>query len=237
MESTALEARRFGSLYLPLARSNEGLADDLAYIESAKEQVGDLARYCSMGESISILDFGCGQGRFANGLLATGQVVGAYLGVDTSLQAVNWCKQWILPGNHRFDFKHVPSFNARYNPKAEPQQELPLPVGSFDVAFLNSVFSHMLDDDVAFYLGQLGRSLKIGGIVYMTAFLEPNVADVEENPKGYLGKESIGPLHRVRFEESYFLDLVSKAGFRIVDYRHQGVGRTGQSVVVAEKLG
>ena len=40
----------------------------------------------------------------------------------------------------------------------------------------------MLSDDVIFYLKEFNRILKPGGRVYMTAFVEENVPEEEENP-------------------------------------------------------
>ena len=63
------EARKYKQLYLPLERSNEQLSGDEEYINSATEQVDDLSIYCDLTAETRVLDFGCGQGRFANGLL------------------------------------------------------------------------------------------------------------------------------------------------------------------------
>ena len=93
----------------------------------------------------------------------------------------------------------------------------------------------MLVRDVTFYLSQLHYSLREGGIIYLTAFIEEDVPDVEENPPGYLNKKSSGALHRIRYDKKFFLDLVEKAGFSIVDFQYQSIKRTQQSVVVAKK--
>jgi len=71
--------------------------------------------------------------------------------------------------------------------------------------------------------------------LYITAFIEENVPKVEENPTHYLNKTASGRLHRVRYEERFFMRLIEKAGFEILEYLHQGIERTQQSVVVARK--
>lgn len=64
------QARRFKGIYLPLARSNEGLSDDQEYVNSAVKQVEDLLQHTELTANTRILDFGYGQGRFSIGLLA-----------------------------------------------------------------------------------------------------------------------------------------------------------------------
>lgn len=194
-----------------------------------------LLQYCELTTKTSILDFGCGQGRFANGLLVRNPLIGSYCGIDTDARSIKWCKRWLQRYNPKFTFMHIPAFNARYNPSATTRPQLPIEPNSFDVAFLNSIFSHMLVDDVQFYLAQLYKALRLEGIIYVTAFIEEGVPQIDENPAGYLGKDTDGPLHRVRYEKTYFTSLFEEIGFIIIDFQHQQIKRTKQSVVVAKK--
>ena len=232
---TDKQPRYVGGIYLPRRRFNEGLGGNSEYIESAEALVDSLASYCDVDATLRVLDFGCGQGRLAQGLLLKAADVGEYCGIDTDKWSIDWCEKWVKGDRTNFVFRHVPAHNARYNRAAQARPPLPVPAGHFNVAFLNSVFSHMLGDDVRFYLDELHDKLQPGGIIYLTAFIETGVPHVEENPAGYLGKYSLGALHRVRYEKGFFFSLVENAGFEIVDFRHRGIERTGQSVVVARK--
>ena len=69
----------------------------------------------------------------------------------------------------------------------------------------------MLSDDVEFYLEQLHKALGKKGVIYVTAFIEEDVPQIEENPEGYLDRHSVGPLHRVRYERAFFFDLFEKS--------------------------
>ena len=89
----------------------------------------------------------------------------------------------------------------------------------------------MLKDDIQFYLNEFKRVLKPSGRVYLTAFIENDVKDVEENPEGYLSK-STGPLHRVRYNKEFFFTLVNDAKLRIDSFHPGEIQRTGQSVVI-----
>ena len=93
----------------------------------------------------------------------------------------------------------------------------------------------MLSDDVEFYLEQLHKALGKKGVMYVTAFIEEDVPQIEENPEGYLDRHSVGPLHRVRYERAFFIDLFEKVRFNILDFQHQKFERTKQSLLVAGK--
>lgn len=225
----------YQGVFLPVIRSNEGLSDDQSYINSVREQLGSLSRYCQFTSQTNILDFGCGQGRLANGIILQNVAIGHYCGIDTNKESINWCQRWIQKYNKTFNFIQVSAHNERYNIEAKSHPPLPVPSKSFNIVFLNSVFSHMLVPDVIFYLSQLYNSLSNGGVMYLTAFIEEDVPNVEENPSGYLNKISSGALHRVRYEKAFFLGLAEKAGFSILDFQHQMIKRTQQSVVVVKK--
>ena len=216
-------------------RFNEGLNNDKDFLNSALDQIRTLKKYHSFSASTRILDFGFGQGRLAIGLIAAGIEVGQYCGLDTHAESLKWCQESIGKEHPQYQFVHVSAHNERYNPQGEQLPTLPLNPNEFDIAFLNSVFSHILSSDVSHYLSQVYQALKIGGIVYLTAFLETKVPEEEENPKDYLNKPTSVPLHRVRYEEGFFLGLIERAGFQLVNYQHHGIERTQQSVVIAQK--
>ncbi|MEL6810601.1 MAG: methyltransferase domain-containing protein [Bacteroidota bacterium] len=228
------KAIKYKELYLPPFRENQGLSDNADYIQSAIDQIEHLSQHFDFTEEKSILDFGCGQGRLANGLKTLGTSLGSYVGIDTHLKSIKWCQKWITKYGKPFKFIHLPAYNARYNTRAEQLQKLPFEADTFDLAFLNSVFSHMMTEDCVFYLNEFQRTLTTGGKVYITAFVEENVPNCEENPENYLGA-SKGHLHRVRFEKKFFLNLFDEAGFDVEVFSHQQITRTKQSVVIARK--
>lgn len=229
-----LKAIQHGPLFLPTFRNNQGLDNDEDYVASSKEQIDHLKNHFHFHSEAVILDFGCGQGRFANGLKSLEIPFKSYFGVDTILISIKWCKKWLTKYGKQYNFIHLPAHNARYNLEATQLRPLPFEETSFDLIFLNSVFSHMLTDDIVFYLSEFYRTLKPDGKLYVTAFIEDNVESEVENPEGYLG-ESKGKLHRVRFNKDYFFSLYEQAGFTIEVYSHRHISRTNQSVVIAKK--
>lgn len=229
-----MKAQLYEGLYLPGFRENQGLSEDDKYLESIKEQLDHLSDNFNFKSNTVILDFGCGQGRLANGLQAQNRPFKSYYGIDTHKKSVDWCNKWLTKYNSKFNFIHVPASNARYNRQADSLKSLPFGKNTFDLIFLNSVFSHMLTDDVIFYLNEFNRTIKDNGVLYITAFVEENVPEVQENPENYIGSNK-GSLHRVRFEKKFFLSLFEKTGFSIELFAHQHIKRTRQSVIIARK--
>ncbi|MEL6988412.1 MAG: hypothetical protein AAGK97_11340, partial [Bacteroidota bacterium] len=62
-----------------------------------------------------------------------------------------------------------------------------------------------------------------------------NVPNEEENPTNYIAK-SKGALHRVRFEKTYFFNLVSDSGLNVKEFYHQEISRTKQSVLILNRI-
>lgn len=221
---------KYKGLNLPKIRSNENLNREEDYIDSITQQIEYLKTNSILEENFRILDFGCGQGRLLNGLLYNKVVYKEYVGLDTSQNAITWCRRY-LNYNDKIKFIHLPSYNARYNSKATGLRELPLDIGKFNLIFLNSVFSHMLSEDIVFYLNEFNKYLEPNGYVYITAFIEENVPDETENPENYLSQNK-GPLHRVRYSKDFFFRLIHDCGFKVFDFNHRHIARTNQSVIV-----
>lgn len=222
----------YKGLNLPVVRSNEGLAENDTYLQSGLEQIATLHKFSLLDEHTSILDFGCGQGRHANSLLYAKTSIGKYIGVDTQKWPIDWCLRFIQKKNQGFQFQHLPAYNARYNTEAKSLASLPFPASTFDLIFLNSVFSHMLSSDIDFYLREFYRVAKPKKALYLTAFVEEKVPRETENPAGYFGGGH-QPLTRVRFEKHYFLKLIDESGWEVLHFGHGEIKRTGQSVVIA----
>lgn len=209
------------------------MSNNEAYLDSIVIQLEYLKNRNYINSHSTILDFGCGQGRFVNGLIFTKTKINNYYGVDTNLESIKWCNKWLTTFDKKFNFIHLPAYNARYNTKESSLKKLPF-INKFSCIFLNSVFSHMLPHDILFYLKELNQCLENNGIIYLTAFVEYNVICVEENPKHYHGT-SKGRLHRVRYEKKYFFNLIESCGFKIETFHHQGINRTKQSVFILKK--
>ena len=228
------KAKKYQNLFLPNFRTNEALKNNETYISSATEQIDFLIKKCKLKRDSIFLDFGCGQGRMLNGLKYLKLSIKKYVGVDTDLKSINWCKKWLKTYSAESEFICLPAYNHRYNKNAKGLTELPFKKNHFDIIFLNSVFSHMLIKDIDFYLKEFYKVITKNGFVYLTAFIEENVSSIKENPKNYIAP-SVGRLHRVRYEKKFFFDLCEKSGFKIDFFLHHGISRTKQSILVLKR--
>lgn len=120
----------------------------------------------------SVLDVGCGLGRIAVPLAGylTG---GRYEGFDVDRAAVEWCQQNITPVAPHFRFQAVEVVNDKFRQQGSGAESFRFPHedGLFDVAFLASVFTHMVTAEVFHYLAELHRVLRPSGRLVASYFL------------------------------------------------------------------
>jgi len=211
---------------------------DRDFLGSARHEADRLVRHCRLSSDSVVLDLGCGVGRLPIGLLKQVSLPKAYWGVDVNEQAIRWCQRRVTPRDERFQFLHLNIHNERYNPEGRfgaADLKLPFEKGTFDLIYLYSVFSHLKTDDVRAYLKEFDRLLEPSGRVFLTAFLEDGVPEMEENPEGY-GRSWVGPLHCVRYRKSFFETMANEHGFRIDRFDHARE-TDGQSGVYLSRSG
>lgn len=198
------------------------------FLRSAEAEANRL-RKMGAGPGSRILDVGCGYGRLAIGILRVLDRV-EYLGVDVHRGSIDWCQKHIERPHPSLRFVWIDRENERYNPGGaaiDAAFRFPAADGSIDVAYLYSVFSHLTEADLRFYLVELARVLAPGGRVFLTAFVEEGVEPISINPPSY-ALECSGPLHVVRYERGHFAGMVDAAGLRIERFDH-GTETDGQS--------
>jgi SAM-dependent methyltransferase len=186
----------------------------VAFDRAASEFVGYLAALTDLGPSSNVLDMGCGSGALAI-MLRERLVDGSYRGFDVHEPSVRWARSHL--GDDRFAFQSFDYWNATYNPPG--QRHLPWPVDNdwADVTLLKSVFTHMLPEDVAFYLSELARTLRPGGRAITTAFTFDAVDDEvrERFPhegEGYRYLRSTSPESAIAFPREWLVDSARAAG-------------------------
>lgn len=120
----------------------------------------------------SVFDFGCGCGRLARQLLQMQARPRSYVGVDLNAKLIDWCQQALAPCDPGFRFHHQDVFHVGFNPEGR-ERVVPFPVADRSVSlFLAwSVFTHLLEDQAEFYLSEVARVLRPGGVLLSTWFL------------------------------------------------------------------
>ena len=136
-------------------------------------QLGYFIAYCGLRPNGSVLDIGSGMGRSAVALTQFLSKEGSYRGFDVVERGVAWCTKNITSRFPNFLFKYIPLNNDLYRPGGEAPEtfRFPYPDKTFDLIIVNSVFTHMVANEVENYFNEMARVLKTGGTAYTTFFL------------------------------------------------------------------
>lgn len=120
----------------------------------------------------SVLDFGCGCGRLARQLIQQTPQPEKYIGVDIHRGMIDWCQKNLTPHAPQFHFEYHDVYNPNLNPAATARfAPLPAESGSVSLAIAHSVFTHLLEDQVGFYLHDIARILAPDGVCVASWFL------------------------------------------------------------------
>lgn len=136
---------------------------------------------CGVRPDARVLDVGCGDGRIAVALTRYMNEAGSYEGWDIIPEAITSCRRTITSKYPNFHFQLADVANKAYNPNGAvraSEYTFPYNDASFDFVFLNSIFTHLLPQDLERYLSEATRVLKTGGKSFITYFLlTPEILD------------------------------------------------------------
>ncbi len=121
-----------------------------------------------------VLDVASGIGRKTLPLVTYLNSEGSYDGIDIVKAGIDWCNRKYSSRYSNFKFQQIDVYNQHYNPTGRQKAsayKFPFPDCHFDFVVLNSVFTHMLADEVENYLAEIARVLKPGGRSLITFFL------------------------------------------------------------------
>jgi len=142
----------------------------------------------------TVLDIGCGPGRFASELIRVPHFFhGAYYGFDIHKRAINWANTNIAQCHKNCRFDLVDLKNTHYNPHGRLNAEtfsFPYEKEKFDFIFAVSVFTHLLPKTTSNYLQQIHRVLKPDG----TALLSFLILDGLQESLSSIAKKTLGDL-------------------------------------------
>ncbi len=122
-----------------------------------------------------MLDIGCGMGTLAIVSETFQADGGSYTGIDVRPEVLAFCKERYTDGD--FTFKHLDVQNLRYAPGQESKERPKWSVddGSFDFLSALSVWTHFNEGDSIFYMREVDRALRPGGVALITMFLLDDV--------------------------------------------------------------
>ncbi len=164
-----------------------------------------------------VLDWGCGCGRIARQLIQQRPQPERYLGLDVHRDMVRWCRENLAPWAAQFHFEHHDARNPSLNPRGRAEA-LPLPVDGEEVSLFIawSVFTHVLPATASFYLAEMARVLRPGGLGLTTWFLFDKrgfpMMQAEQNAL-FINLED--PTNAVIFDKAWLREAATTAGLRI----------------------
>jgi SAM-dependent methyltransferase len=199
----------------------------------SRELFRHYSNFIGFSSGMRILDLGSGVGKLAFQLLDYLTDEGQYLGLDIILDSIIWCSNNITSRYPNFSFHHFDIVNDLYNPLGTLKTtDITLPVadGSIDRVILASVFTHLLEDEVAHYLAEIKRVLAPDGLVHASFFLYSEEAIVaartlgntpwaatfsHDYGHGVYGSDPTYPRGAVAFTDSAIRRLIGNAGLTI----------------------
>ena len=113
----------------------------------------------------SVFDFGCGCGRVARQLILQQPRPHRYVGVDVHPQLIAWCQENLQPAVPGFEFHHHDVYDKLVNAGDAKPDVLPFPASDESVTLFEalSIFTHIVERQLAYYLREAARVLRPDG--------------------------------------------------------------------------
>ena len=173
-----------------------------------------------------IVDIGSGVGKHAVALrdfnyMDNERFRGLYHGFDVDPEMVGWCQGHFPPAHFRFTLLDMHS--KVYNPRGSKNKPmLRCEDGSIDVVFSQSLFSHLLEEDIRHYMAESFRVLKLGGVMSMTFFCINDLERLQLLGRRWSFRHRIGPAYvedknfpesAVAYRKEWILEVARSYGF------------------------
>lgn len=221
-----------------------------SFLQVGREMIDRFRQLCDLQPGESVLEVGCGIGRIAIPLTQY-LTEGCYVGFDIVPHGIEWCQKRVTPLYPNFRFFLADVRNDFYHPEGRKRAcdyRFPVVEGSFDFAFLTSVFTHMLPKDVEHYVSEIARALDPRtGRVFCTAYIVSDEAKRQldsgtsvrkfERGDGYWTESKQNPEAAIGYDESYLRDVFERSGLEVTRIVTSGwwAQPTAQDILIARK--
>jgi SAM-dependent methyltransferase len=166
----------------------------------------------------SVFDFGCGCGRVARQLILQNPRPSRYVGVDVHPELIAWCREHLGPAAPGFEFFHHNVFDKLVNPGDKPDV-LAFPVADESVTFFEalSIFTHIVERQLAFYLREAARVLRPDGVMNASFLLfEKRDFPVLGGDRNALYIDDAYPPAAVYYDRAWLAQTLADEGLTIV---------------------
>jgi SAM-dependent methyltransferase len=140
-----------------------------------------------------------------------------YTGIDLHQGMINWCIKNLSPYNKNFKFIHYNVCYKAFNPSGS-EKLLPFPVehNQYTLALAISVFTHLIENEVDFYLTEINNVLEDNGVFLASWFLfEKKFFPMMQEFQNSLYINLSDPCNAVIYDKNWLLDIYSKHGLSI----------------------
>jgi SAM-dependent methyltransferase len=220
---------RFGrhvNLVPPVDLMHDGPQSYKEFKQNGAEFLRYYIELCGLRPDERMLDVGSGIGRKTLPLVNYLNEDGSYDGLELVKSGVDWCTEKYSSKYPNFRFHLIDVYNELYNTHGKyraAEYRFPFDDEQFDFVVLNSVFTHMIAEEVENYLGEVARVLKTGGRCLISFFLlnEESSGFIEQGKSTIDLRHQIGPARVVSrekpevaigFDEGYVRHLYERLG-------------------------
>lgn len=165
---------RHAAMVPPVALMHDGPQSYKEFKQNGREFLRYYIQLCGLRPDEKILDVGSGIGRKTLPLVDYLNERGSYDGLELVKSGVEWCTEKYTGRYPNFRFHLIDVYNELYHPEGKykaTEYQFPFEAEQFDFVVLNSVFTHMVAEEVEHYLSEIARVLKTGGRCLISFFL------------------------------------------------------------------
>jgi SAM-dependent methyltransferase len=220
---------RHADLVPPVELMHDGPQSYREFKQNGSEFLRYYIDLCDLRPDEQMLDVGSGIGRKTLPLVNYLNERGSYDGLELVKSGVDWCREKYSSKYPNFRFHLIDVYNELYNPQGRRRAvdyRFPFADEEFDFVVLNSVFTHMVREEVEHYMREIKRVLKSGGRCLISFFvlndeslrlLDRGRSIIELGHE--LGPTRVASVERpeiaIGFREDYVRELYQQVGLEI----------------------